>query len=96
MKIVERTQGHYETQDVEFGKVYKWHPESVVIECECGKRMTRTRLEVIKAEVSACECGEDSAASIREELVFQVLDEDDAALHPWRSRHSSEEAGIPI
>ena len=95
MKIVKRTQGHYEIQDVQFGKVYKWHPESVVIECECGKRFTHKRLELISSEVSACACGADSAASIREELVVQLLDEDEAVLHPWRYRHSKD-AGIPF
>ena len=38
MKIVKRTQGYYEIQDAEFGKVYKWRPESVMIECKCSKR----------------------------------------------------------
>ncbi len=97
MKIVERTQGHYEIQDVEFGKVYKWHPVSVVMECECGKRFTHKRLELISSEVTACESGADSGASIREELVIQRLDEDEAVLHPWRYRPSSEDdAGIPF
>ena len=41
-KIIERVKAHYEVQDVEMGKVYRWCPESVVIECGCGKRLSLT------------------------------------------------------
>jgi hypothetical protein len=27
MRIIEHTEGHYEVQDLELGKVYRWHPE---------------------------------------------------------------------
>jgi hypothetical protein len=94
--IIERTGGRYKIQDVEFGKVYKWHPERVVIECKCGKRITHKRSELISSEVSACECGADSKANIREELVIEVLDEDETVLHPWRYQHFSRDAGIPF
>ena len=41
MRIVERIPAHYEAQEVEFGKSYKWCPEQVVVECgECKKRIT--------------------------------------------------------
>jgi hypothetical protein len=68
MRIVERLAGHYETQDVEFGKVFVWRPESVVAECECGKRATYERLAMVSGSVSACECGEDHTSRICEEL----------------------------
>ena len=29
-------------QEVEFGRVYKWCPEYVVIECDCGERLSLT------------------------------------------------------
>jgi hypothetical protein len=32
-KVKECAQARYEVQDVEFGKVYKWRPEHIVIEC---------------------------------------------------------------
>ncbi len=97
MKIVEHIQGHYEIQDAEFGKVYKWHPESVMIECKCAKRFTHKRLELISSERSACECGKDEMARIREELVFEVVDEDyEATHHPWRYWHPSADSGIPF
>ena len=51
MRIVERLAGHYETQDVEFGKVYTWRPESVVAECECGKDHTSRIREELAVEL---------------------------------------------
>ena len=81
MRIIEHTEAHYETQNVEFGRVYKWHPESVTVECEeCGKKSTYTRASLIDSLIT-CECGKDHTARIREELVLQVLDEDEV-LHP--------------
>lgn len=44
MRTIEHTMGPYEVQDVQYGKVYRWHPESVMVECEqCGQRSTHTR-----------------------------------------------------
>jgi hypothetical protein len=82
-------EGHYDVQDVEFGKVYRWCPESVVIECVCGEELTLTSSKF------TCECGADYANVVREELTFRQP-EDEAALHPWRFWHSSEEGGIPF
>ncbi len=43
-----------QVQDALFGKVYKWCPESVVVEYKCGERLTLTNLE------TTCEwCGAD-------------------------------------
>jgi hypothetical protein len=47
VRIIGDTEGHYEVQDVKFGKVYKWHPDSTIIECGCGKRLTYTRSELM-------------------------------------------------
>jgi hypothetical protein len=35
MRIVERIGGHYEAQEVEFGMLYTWRSESLMMECEC-------------------------------------------------------------
>ncbi len=95
MRIIEHTKGHYETQDVEFGRVYRWCPESVVIECKCcGRRSTRTRSSLIGSPVT-CECGKDHTARVREELAFQVLEEDED-LHPWRDWNPSGVSGLPV
>ena len=32
-KIIERARAGYEVEEAEYGKVYKWQPETVVVEC---------------------------------------------------------------
>ena len=32
-KVVERIEARYEVQEVAFGTVYSWHPQSVLVEC---------------------------------------------------------------
>ena len=96
MRIIERVAEHYDTQVVEYGRVYRWQPESVVVECSCGKRMTFERSELIGSTVTTCECGKDSTATIREKVVIQLLDEDyEAHHHPWRYWHTTKDTGIP-
>jgi hypothetical protein len=88
VKIVECTEGRYEVQNMEFGKVYKWCPESVVVECDCGEMLTLTRSE------TACGwCGVDHAEVVQEELATRQLE--DETTHPWRYAGDREEAGIP-
>ena len=89
MRIVEHLAGHYEDQDVEFGKVYTWCPETVVIECECGNRATYERPEIVSGSVSACECGEDQSQD-------EEGKEKDKRLHPWRYWHTTNDSGIPF
>jgi hypothetical protein len=98
MRIVERLAAHYEVEDVQFGRVFVWRPESVVAECECGKRATYERPEIVSGSVSACECGEDYTSRIHEELGVEVLDEEeeDKRLHPWRYWHTTKGSGIPF
>ena len=95
VRVIEHTMGHYEVQDVQYGEVYRWQPESVTVECEeRGKRSTHIKSGLIRSSIT-CECGKDHTARIREELVFQVLDEDED-LHPWRYQNPSEGTGIPF
>jgi hypothetical protein len=102
MRVLERLVGHYEAQDVQFGKVYVWRPESVVAECECGKRATYERPEIVSGSVSACECGKDHMFRIRQELGVELLndegkEEGDRRLHPWRYWHTTNnDSGIPF
>jgi hypothetical protein len=97
VQVIERIPEHYEVEEVEFGNVYSWHPESVVVECRaCGKRMALKRWDVIDS-VPDCECGKGHTARIREELVIELLDEDyEPHHHPWRYWHTSEDTGIPF
>jgi hypothetical protein len=77
-KVIERLEAHYEVQDVEMGKVYRWWPESVVVECKCGKRPTLTAFK------KACgECGADHRAIV--EGVLEARPEEEEVDHPWRS-----------
>jgi hypothetical protein len=97
MRIVERIGGYYEAQKVEFGMVYTWRPESLVAECECGKRATYKRSEIISGSVNACACGEAHTSRIREELAVELLDEEeDKTLHPWRDWPTSKNSGLPF
>ena len=60
--IIERVEAHYEVQAVEMGTLYRWCPESVVIECDCEQRFTT---EV--AMVASCpRCGADHTGVARE------------------------------
>jgi hypothetical protein len=86
--VIERTIGRYEVQDVEFGKVYRWCPGCVIIECDCGERLTLT------SSITTCRCGADHAAFVREEFVAREQPGDEA-LHPWRSLHYFADTGIP-
>ncbi|MDX6381666.1 MAG: hypothetical protein QOI57_2690 [Rubrobacteraceae bacterium] len=88
MTVVKRTEGCYEVQDVEFGKVYRWEPGSVMVECDCGERTTLTRLE------SVCmRCGTDHTHTVLKILAVQQLE--DETLHPWRYAGDREGAGLP-
>jgi ribosomal protein S27AE len=84
-KVIKRLEAHYEVQDLEMGKVYRWRPESIVVECEeCGKILTLTLSK------SACgKCGADHTAFFEEEgLEARPEVEDKEELyHPWRSLH---------
>ena len=84
--VVEFDAGRYEVQEVEFGRVYRWRPEQVTVECDCGERA------ILTASEATCRCGVDHTAAIREETV--VCSEDET-LHPWRYAGDREDAGIP-
>ena len=95
MQITERVAGCYEVQEVEFGRVYSWRPESVVVECDCGKKSTFERSALVGSTIT-CECGEDRTADVQEEVVARAMPEYDEALHPRRYWHSSGDARIPF
>jgi hypothetical protein len=60
-KVIERNQAHYDVQEMEFGTVYRWQPESVLIECKCGEMVALTLSK------SLCEeCGAEHAKLVRE------------------------------
>ena len=80
-KVIERLEALYEVLDAELGKVYRWCPESVVVECECGKTPT---LPVSKA--SCGDCGTDHQDVAEEVLEARPGgDDEEETGHPWRS-----------
>ncbi len=90
MKVIEYLEGHYTAQEEPFGVAYKWSPERVVIECECGARPTLTSF------VSICSgCGMDHALSARQELNGSWEMTVDKVLHPWRYAGDRENYGVP-
>ena len=75
-KIGERARARYEVEEVEYGKVYRWQPETVIVECECGEETALTASE------TACEeCGAEHATIVGEALRDTPEDEVDC---PWR------------
>jgi hypothetical protein len=80
--VIERVQAHYEVQDVEMGKVYRWRPESVVVECECGKKLILTN-----SKGTCGECGADHWVIVQEVLEArpEYHEEEEVIEHPWRS-----------
>jgi hypothetical protein len=96
MRVIERVAEHYDVQSTEFGRIYKWCPECVVVECKCGKRMTLKRTDLIDVGAD-CECGMEHTNSVRAEVVIQLLDEAyEAHHHPWRYWHTTKDTGIPF
>jgi hypothetical protein len=59
-KVIEYVEAGYEVEEVEFGKVYRWCPESVVIECDCKQSFT-----VEGAKNASCpRCGAEHRGSL--------------------------------
>lgn len=88
---VERIKGHYDVQEVEFGRVYRWCPERVVAECGCG---AKTILTILTAYSATCRrCGTDLDSTIPEEPAAEQPDAE--TLHPWRYEEDREGAGLP-
>jgi hypothetical protein len=83
-KVIERLEAHYEVRDVEMGTVYRWCPESVVIECDCSQTLTT---EV--AMVASCpRCGAEHTGVARE-LGEKTLAEEEEAYHPVRREYEA-------
>lgn len=83
MKVIERTAAHYDVQEVEFGTVYRWCPETAVVECECGERETFKWLELAGDSVPPCGCGVDLTVEDQEYPAAELLpNEDERNRHP--------------
>ena len=89
-KVIECLEGHYETEEVPFGRVYRWCTECVVVECGCGERMT------LASSITTCAgCGTDHAVTVQEWLATERAAGADEALHPWRLVRDREGESLP-
>lgn len=75
MRVIERIEGCYETQEAPFGKVYVWRPGRFVVECGCGERLT------LVGSMTTCNCGADLVATLREKPAARRPSDRDL---PWR------------
>jgi hypothetical protein len=89
--MVERAKGHYEVQDVEFGRVYRWCPERVVAECGCGER---TSLTASSSTTNCRRCGTDLAVVFLQNGPISERPGDET-LRPRRYDVRREGAGLP-
>ena len=89
-KVIERTKARYDVQEVQFGTVYRWCPQSVLIECECGEAVSLTASE------ATCEaCGAEYTGFVRKDEAEHVPEEDEE-VHPWRySERSEKRTSLP-
>ena len=89
-KVMERLGARYEVRKVGFGRVYKWRPESVLIECEGGETASLT-----SSEAPCPACGAKHGSLVRENSTERGL-EGDQKVHPWRHTETgNDEASLP-
>src|SRR5215218_4151278 len=78
-QIIERTEAHYDTVEVPFGRIYHWHQAHVILECDCGEILTFSGTSAI---TTCWGCGADYGA-----LVHGIHDGEehlrDEDVHPW-------------
>ena len=80
-RIEKATPAHYETHEVPFGRSYEWHPEQIMVECDCGQKLLLTGTSNLP---SCPECGLDYGSlvhEIRRREKRRLRDEDE---HPWQ------------
>ncbi len=97
-KIIERARAGNEIEEVEYGKVYTWCPESIVIECECGEEtaLTQSETALTQSETDCEECGAEHSGIVREDLSDRQP-QGDEDVHPWRyySRDGEDDGALP-
>jgi ribosomal protein S27AE len=76
VRVIERVAAHYEVQDEEMGKLYRWCPEGAVVDCDCGEELALTAFRT-----TCGQCGANHAAFVAEVLEARPEDKGD---HPWR------------
>jgi hypothetical protein len=88
-QVIERRERHYEAQEVSFGVVYRWCPESLIVHCGCNKRTTLT------ATLTGCSgCGMDHTGLFGKREIVRPVRADETC-HPWRYAGKREGLGLP-
>lgn len=77
METVEVEAPRYEAQEIPFGRVYKWLPPKVALECSCGNLCVFTRARDARCAL----CQRDHAAAV-EEGIAQA--DGEGLMHPWQ------------
>ena len=84
-QIIESIKAHYSTLEVPFGRVYSWRQAHVLLECDCGEKLTFTGTSTI----TTCQCGADYRAVVHDiRLREQRLPDQDE--HPWHYDEQSQ------
>jgi hypothetical protein len=83
-RIIEDIEAHYETHEVPFGRSYEWHPEHIIVECDCGERFTFTATST----TTTCRCGTDHSGGVRD-IQKREGQLPDSIVHPWH--HNAQE-----
>lgn len=78
-KVKVEVRGHYEVEELPYGKDYRWVPAHALIECDCGRVMDAD------PEHTTCPgCGRDHAGIVREVAGRHLSEE---VLHPWHPEY---------
>jgi len=73
-KVIEQVEAGYEVEEVEMSTLYRWCPESVVIECDCGQSFT-----VEGAKVASCpRCAANHSGGVGRGLAGKPVTEEEA------------------
>ncbi len=91
-QIIENIEAHYETHEVPFGRTYEWHQAHVILECDCGERLTLTG-----SSTATCpRCGADYTDIFFEQQNVRGQSLRNEILHPWRYAGDREDVGLPF
>jgi hypothetical protein len=87
-RIIKAVAAHYETYEAPFARSYEWHPELVIVECDCGQTLTLTGT----SNLPTCpECGADYGSLVRDIRRREKRQLRDEVEHPWHYDEQSQE-----
>jgi hypothetical protein len=97
-RIIEDIAAHYETNEFPFGRSYEWHPEHIIVECDCGQKLLITGT----SNIPTCpQCGADYASLVHD-IRHREERSHDEDVHPWdhdaqdqAEQHLEDEAAYP-